>query len=110
MASFTKLRLSESASGEPIVVASNATPGTTIHTAQSALDEVYLWVSNVTGGAVTLTVLMDGVKLCSALSVAANSAPIALIDGALITNSKLITAYASAINSLHITGYVNRIT
>ena len=59
MAVYSRALLSGSTNGAPIPVAATATPGTLLHTAvtgSGASDEVYLWASNVTAAAATLTV------------------------------------------------------
>lgn len=64
MATYSRILLSGSTSGREIPVAATSTPGTTIHTAISGatgFDEIYLWASNVTTAAATLTIEWGGV-------------------------------------------------
>ena len=117
MTTFSRVLLSGSTSGLPIPVAATATPGTLIHTAVSgaaAWDEVYIWVSNVTGGAATLTIEWGGTTdpanlMCKAYSIAANSAPIAVAFGQVINGGLVVRAFSGTANALNITGYANRI-
>lgn len=95
MATFSRLLLSGSTNGREIPVAATATPGTAIHTAVSgttSFDEVYLWASNVTGAAATLTVEWGGVTdpgdhACKSLSIPANSPPIPIMTGQVLNTT-----------------------
>lgn len=117
MATYSRVLLSGSTDGKPIVVAATATPGTTLHTAVSgttAFDEVYAWVSNVTGSAATITVEWGsttdpGGHICKAYSVPANSPPIPLITGQTVNNGAVVKAFSGTASALNITGHVNRI-
>jgi hypothetical protein len=117
MSSYTKELLSGSTNGRPIPVAATATPGTTIHTAPagtSSLDEVYLFVSNVTAATVRLTVEFGGVSdpgdhMVKSLSVPAYSPPIPIATGQPVQNSVVVKAFGSTASALNITGFVNRI-
>jgi hypothetical protein len=117
MATFSRIHLSGSTSGRPIPVAATATPGTLLHTAVSgaaAFDEVYLWVSNVTGSAAVLTLEWGGVSdpgdhLVKAYSIPANSGPIAVAVGFVMNGGLEIRAFSATGSALNITGFVNRI-
>lgn len=117
MATFSRILLSGSTSGRPIPVAATATPGTTIHTAVSgaaAYDEVYLWASNVTGGAATLTIEWGGVTdpgdhMVKSYSIAANSGPVAIAVGQVLNGGLAIKAFSGTASAINITGFVNRI-
>lgn len=117
MASFERLFLSNSQNGKPINIIATGSPGTLIHqtiVAITSQDEVYLWVSNNTSGAATLTVEWGGTTdpddlLCKDTSIGANSAPAVVISGATINSALLIRAYSDTANALNILGYVNRI-
>lgn len=117
MATYSRVLLSGSTNGTPIPVAATATPGTVIHTAiagTSAFDEVYIWVSNVTGSAATLTIEWGGVTdpgslMTKAVSVAANTGPVAIAVGQVLNNGLVVRAFSGTAGALNITGYVNRI-
>lgn len=117
MPTFSRLVLSGSINGLPIPVAATATPGTLIHTATNSVgasDEVYLWVSNVTGAAATLTVEWGGVTdpgshLCKALSIPANSGPTLIAAGIALAGGLVIRAFSGTASALNITGQVNRV-
>lgn len=117
MTTFSRILLSGSTSGRAIPVVATATAGTLIHTAvtgATAWDEVYIWVSNVTGAAATLTIEWGGVTdpgdhIVKAVSVPANSAPVPLLLGQVLNGGLIVRAFSGTASALNITGYVNRI-
>jgi hypothetical protein len=117
MATYSRQLHSGSTNGRAIPVAATATPGTLIHTAvagTASYDEVYVWVSNVTGAAATLTLEWGGVTdpgdhACKALSIPANSPPILVLAGLNLQNSLVLRAFSGTASALNITGHVNRI-
>jgi hypothetical protein len=117
MATYQRILLSGSTSGRPIPVAATATPGTTIHTAvagASSFDEVYLWASNVTGSAATLTIEWGGVTdpgdhMTKAYSIPANSAPTLIVNGEVMNGGLVIRAFSGTASALNVTGFANRI-
>ena len=118
MPSYSREKLSGSTNGKSIKVAATATPGTTLHTAQSGTagwDEVYAWVTNTSGSAALLTIEFGGTTdpdnlIVKQLSIPANSPPIPILTGQVLQNGLVIGAFASVANVLLITGYVNRIS
>ena len=116
MAKFSKILLSGSVNGKLIAVAALASPGTLIHQAVEgvdALDEIHLWIANVTGSAATLTIEWGGLNtadlITKSTNIAANSAPAVVISGLILQNSLRIRAYSDTANALNLYGYVNRI-
>ena len=118
MATYARVLLSGSTNGRAIPVAATATPGTAIHTAiagTTAFDELYLWASNVTNAAATLTLEWGGVTdpgdhMVKAYSIPANSAPIPIATGQVLNNGLLVKAFSGTASALNITGFVNRIS
>jgi hypothetical protein len=118
MATFTRELLSGSTSGRPIPVAAAATPGTLLHTAvagATSYDEVYIWASNVTAVAATLTVEWGGVTdpgshMVKGFILAGNSAPIAIAVGQVLNGASVVRAFSATASAINVTGYVNRIT
>jgi hypothetical protein len=115
MATFSRVKLSASTDGMGVKIVQTATAGTTVHTADAtALDEVYVWLSNLHNAAVTVTIEYGGATdpdnlLTKALSLPANSPPIPVITGQILTNSKVVKIFASSANVIIASGYVNRI-
>lgn len=117
MASYSRQLLSGSTNGRVIPVAATATPGTLIHTALSGtagFDEVYLWVSNVTSAAATLTVEFGGVTdpgdhIVKQFSIPANSPPVPIVTGQVLQNGLVVRAFSGTTSALNISGYCNRL-
>lgn len=118
MATYSRVLLSGSTNGRVIPVAATATPGTLIHTAiagTASFDEIYLWVSNVTASAATLTLEWGGVTnpgdhLTDLVSIPANSPPIPIITGMVLNNTLVLRAFSGTASALNVGGYVNRIS
>ena len=107
----TRLYLSGSTTGKPIPVAATATPGTTIHTVASVpgYDAVWIFASNVTATAATLTVEWGGTgdpgdHLVKAYSIPANSAPIPIATGQQMSGGLTIKAFSGTASAINITG------
>ena len=117
MAIYSRTLLSGSTSGLPIPVAATATPGTLVHTAiagATSFDEVYLWASNVTGAAATLTIEWGGVTdpgshLVKAYTIAANSPPMPIAVGQVVNGGVAVRAFSDMASAINVTGFVNRI-
>lgn len=118
MATYSRTLLSASTNGVPIPVAATATPGTLLHTAiagTTSFDEVYLWASNVTAVAATLTlewgnVTDPGGLLTKGYILAANSLPTPIAVGQVLNGGVAVRAFSGTAGAINITGYVNRIT
>lgn len=118
MTTYARILLSGSTSGKPIPVVAVATPGTLIHTAvagAAAFDETYIYASNVTGAAATLTIEYGGAAdpgdlLVKAVSVPANSGPVAIAVGQSLNGGLVVRAFSGTASALNITGWANRIS
>lgn len=117
MATYSRALLSASTNGRMIPVAAVATPGTLIHMAvagAAAWDEVYLWASNVTGAAVTLTLEWGGVgdpadHLVKSYPIPANSPPIPIVTGQVLNGGLALRAFCGTASAINVGGYINRI-
>lgn len=117
MATYSRILLTGSTNGKPIIVAATATPGTAIHTAASgsdAFDEIYLWASNITTATATLTIEWGGVTdpgqlMVKALEIPPNSPPIPIATGQVLNGGLLIKVFSGTASAINLTGYVNRI-
>ncbi|MFA6064195.1 MAG: hypothetical protein WC736_16520 [Gallionella sp.] len=117
MATYSRQLLSGSTNGRAVIVVATATPGTAIHTAitgTTGFDELYLWASNVTAAAATLTIEWGGVTdpgdhIVKALVIPANSPPIPIVTGQVLNNGLLVKAFGGTASAINLTGYVNRI-
>lgn len=113
MASFTKEFLSGSTNGRPIKVTATATPGTLLHTADAtAVDEIYLYVVNTSGGDVDLTIEFGGTTSPDdhiTVKVKKETGLLLTVPGSPLTNSLVVRAFASVASALNFIGWVNRI-
>lgn len=120
MATYSRQLLSGSSNGQPVKVAATSIgSGTTIHTAvsgTSSFDEVYLWVTNTSTSAVTLTIGWGGTTdpdhlVCDGITIppSAECPPIPVVAGLVLQNSLIVKAAAGTANVLLLTGFVNRI-
>lgn len=117
MATYSRLLLSGSTSGQPIKVVATATPGTLIHTAvagASSFDEIYLWVTNTDTVTRTITIQWGGTTdpdnlIAKAYSITANSPPALIVPGLVLNGGLIVRAFASTANVLLVSGYVNEI-
>jgi hypothetical protein len=117
MATFTKKILSGSTDGKAIKVVQTATAGTTIHTGATTpittLDEVWLYAVNSSASAVKLTLEWGEATAPDGnieLSIAAESGLVLVCAGLLLTNSRVVKAFAATANVILLHGFVNRIT
>ena len=119
MATFSKLHLSHSTGGQPILVAATTSPGTDIHTtgtSSSAIDEVWLYAHNTSSSAVTLTIEYGGTTNPNnriILSIPAQAGLTLVLPGLTLSGTgsvgRVVEAFASTTNVITITGYVNRV-
>ena len=113
MATFSKVKFSESTDGLPVKVVQTATAGTLVHTAHAtALDEVWLYAYNGHSADVVLTVEFGGASVPDqniVLTVSTKSGLALVVPGLLLTNSKTLKAFAATANVITLSGYINRI-
>ena len=117
MATYSRVLLSGSTSGRAIPVVATATPGTAIHTAiagATSFDEVYIWASNVTAAAATLTIEWGGVgdptdHQIKSYSIPAYSLPVPISTGQVLNGGLAVKAFSGTASAINITGFVNRI-
>ena len=104
---LAKVKLSGSTDGKPIIVGSSAT---TIHTVGASLEEVWLWVANVTGSDATLSILWGGTTdpdhyASKAMTIPANSGLMCVVPGIVLQNSLVVKALSGTASALNIVGY-----
>lgn len=114
MASYSKVKFSESVDGLPIKVVQTTTAGTLIHTSgASALDEVWLYAYNGHTADVVLTVEYGGATVPDQniiITIPTKAGLTLVVPGLLLTNSKAIRAFAATANVITLSGFVNRIS
>ena len=119
MATFSKLHLSGSTGGQPVLIAATTTPGTTVHTTgtfATAIDEVWLYAHNTSSSAVTLTVEYGGTTNPNnriILSIPAQAGLTLVLPGLTLSGDgsagRVVRAFAGTTNVITVSGYVNRV-
>jgi len=113
MATFSKVKFSESTNGRMIKVAATATAGTLIHTSHAtALDEIWLYAVNSDTTDRKLTIEFGGTSAPDDLiefTVKAENGLYLIVPGLILTGGVDIRAFSATANVISIGGYVNRI-
>ena len=113
MTTFTKMILSGSSNGRPILLAATATPGTLLHTAHATnADEIWLYASNTSTTLAKLTVEFGGTLNPNdtiEVGIPAESGLVLVMPGVPVTGSVVVRAFADAASVVNIVGFVNRI-
>lgn len=119
MATFSKVKLSESTLGKAILVGATTTPGTSIHTtlvSATTIDEVWLYAVNTDTASKKLTIEWGGVTSPTDLiefTVQPENGLYVVIPGLILlgdgTTGTPIRAWCATASVVTITGYVNRI-
>lgn len=114
MATFSKVKFSESIDGLPVKVVQTSTAGTLVHTAHAtALDEVWLYAYNGHTADVVLTVEYGGATVPDQniiITIPTKAGLTLIVPGLLLTGSKTIRAFAATANVITLSGFVNRIS
>ena len=111
--SITKIKPSASTDGRPVKIAATATAGTTFHAAHAtALDEIYMYLSNTDTVDRSVTVEFGGVTDPDdhLVFIVPAGETILAIAGIPVTGSVSVAAFADAANVVTMSGYVNRIS
>jgi hypothetical protein len=119
MATFSKVLLSGSTGGRPILVAATASPGTTVHAtgiSAATIDEVWLYASNTDTTDRKLTIQFGDTTSPNdliELEIKAESGLVLLAPGLPLVGTgaaaRTVRAFAATANHINIVGYVNRI-
>ena len=116
---YTKNKLSGSTDGKLIAISGTVrNSGTTVHQAgdgsdSGAIDEIWLYATNINTGAVNLTIEWGNENSATAeitQSIPANNGLTLIIPGLILTNGEVVKAYASIASKILIAGFVNRVT
>lgn len=119
MATYSKVLLSGSSQGQPILVAATSTPGTNIHTtgtSSSITDCVTLYAHNTDTTARKLTIELGGTGTNNTIEVTvpAESGLMLVVPQLPLTGtgsaSKSVAAFCATTNVVAISGYVDRIS
>ncbi len=119
MATYSKLILSGSTGGLPVLVTATASTGTTIHatgTSSTTLDEIHLFAYNSDTVAIVLTIQYGGTTSPDQdikISVPARSGLTYIVPGLILAGTgsaaRTVYAFAGTGSKITVSGYVNRI-
>ncbi len=119
MATYSKIPLSESDFGSPILLTLSSTPGNLVHETSplsATTDEIWLYTSNTTTSDVTVSMFFGSSAMQNFIGqtvIEAYSGPTLLFPGLILTGDNAISSKiycnCSALSAAAIFGYVNRI-
>lgn len=112
---FTKLQLSESANGAPIIISATSTAGTLVHTSISGTaeeDEIWLYATNIHSSNVQITIEFGDANSQNNIieTIPADDGLYLIIPGLILNGAKSVRIFAGTTNVIHVSGFVNRIT
>lgn len=119
MATFTKINLSGSTGGMPVVIGETSGSGNIIHTtgtSASILDEIWIYANNIDTTDRKLTIQYGGTADSNLIEITipAEAGLVLVIPGLLLagdgSSGRVVRAIAAAGDVINITGYVNRIS
>jgi hypothetical protein len=113
---LTKIKLSGSTDGKPILITATATAGTAIHTAIAGttagdFDEIWLWAVNNSASDVLLTLEFGGPTTDWNIqyTVLARDGLKCIVPGLILQNAATVKAFAATGSVISIVGFVNQI-
>ena len=113
LATFSKVLLSGSVSGAPILIASSSDPGTTIHVGvagSNAFDELWLWATNVSTTDQILNVQLGGSGNTNRVVASVTASNIQLIlPGTPLNGAVRVSGFCASTSAVNCFGYANRI-
>lgn len=119
MPSYTKIELSGSTDGRPILITATSGSGTAIHTATTTAgygdyDEIYLWATTSATTVPTIALQLGGTTYPDDHVITtlppAGGGPVCIAPGLVLQNSLVARATASTASVISVFGFVNRIT
>lgn len=117
MSTYSKLPLSASINGMQILITgTDSGSATPIHTAVggiSSWDEIWMYAYNDATSSLTLNINWGNLSEPANVvrtTLASQSGRVLIVDGKLLQNNLLVSAYASTGSWISIDGFVNRIT
>lgn len=116
MSTVSKLKLSGSSDGEPVLItATSSTGAITIHTCatgtgDNSYDEVYLWGYNNSSADVDLTLEFGDTSHPIIHTLSSKAGHTLVMPGLIGNTSLVIKAFKSASGTVGVSGFVNRIS
>ena len=112
MATYTKVIPSASTNGKPVIIAVSGSPGTLFHTAvtgTSDLDEIWMYLTNITDSDIVVTLEWGEAEDHIIGNAPSKSGLILVAPGILLQNSLTVKAFADTVSGVYLHGFVNRI-
>ena len=116
MATYSKIKLSESTDGVGILVNDDATAGKLIHEGSATAadyDEVWIYASNISGADKKLTIEWGSASVIIEQTIATEAGLVLVIPGLVLKGNATeleVRAFAADTSSICLFGYANRIT
>jgi len=110
---ISKVVLSGSTDGRPIVITATELPGDLIHTASDTeIDEIWIYLSNSSDTPVVTTIQWGLTTAAGSIiqSVPGQAGLYLAIPGLVLTNGSVVRAFASVSEVVTVLGFVNRIS
>jgi hypothetical protein len=109
---ISKVVLSGSTDGKPIVITTTESPGDLIHTASATeIDEIWIYLSNTSSASVVTTIQWGLTTTAGSIiqNVPGQAGLYLAVPGLVLTNSGTVRAFASVSDVIAVFGFVNRI-
>ena len=110
---ISKVVLSGSTDGKPIVITTTESPGDLIHTASATeIDEIWIYLSNTSSTSVVTTIQWGLTTTVGSIiqSVPGQAGLYLAVPGLVLTNSSTVRVFASVSDVVAVFGFVNRIS
>ena len=110
---ITKVVLSGSTDGKPIVITATESPGNLIHTASATeIDEIWIYLSNSSSTPVVTTIQWGLTTTVGSIiqSVPGQAGLYLAVPGLILTNSSIVRVFAEISDVITVLGFVNRIS
>jgi hypothetical protein len=110
---ISKVILSGSVDGKPIVITTTESPGNLIHTASATeIDEIWIYLNNTSDISVVTTIQWGLTTTAGSViqNVPGQAGLYLAIPGLVLTNNTIVRVFASVSDVITVLGFVNRIS
>jgi len=110
---ISKVILSGSTDGKPIVITTTESPGNLIHRASATeIDEIWIYLNNTSDTSVVTTIQWGLTTTVGSIiqNVPGQAGLYLAIPGLVLTNNSIVTVFASVSDVITVLGFVNRIS
>jgi len=110
---ISKVILSSSTDGQPILITATESPGNLVHTASATeIDEIWIYLSNSSNTPIIVTIQWGLTTTVGSIiqSVPGQAGLYLAVPGLVLTNNSIVRAFASLSDVITVLGFVNRIS